>query len=65
MATLNNNLDERDQQFLAALLDIAVAIRTLQITLVSAIAPAQRDHDGKKTREGFLRTEEMDSEPAA
>jgi hypothetical protein len=27
--------------------------------LVSAIAPALRDEEGKKTREGFLRTEEM------
>jgi hypothetical protein len=27
--------------------------------LVSAIAPALRDEEGKKTREGFLRTEEI------
>jgi hypothetical protein len=47
------------QRLLDALLEIATEIRTLRVMLVSAIAPALRDEEGKKTREGFLRTEEI------
>jgi hypothetical protein len=50
---------ERDQKLLAVLGEIATEIRTLRFMLVSAIAPALRDEDGMKTREGFLRTEEV------
>jgi hypothetical protein len=52
-------MDERDQKLLEALLEIATEIRALRVMLVSAIAPALRDEEGKKTREGFLRTEEI------
>jgi hypothetical protein len=56
-------MDERDQKLLEALLGIATEIRALRVMLVSAIAPALRDEEGKKTREGFLRTEEMVVKP--
>ena len=68
-------MDERDQKLLAALLEIATAIRdpklvaalfeiateirTLRVMLMGAIAPALRDEEGTQTREGFLRTEEQ------
>jgi len=52
-------MDERDQQLLEALKDIATEIRALRVMLVSAIAPALRDEEGHKTREGFLRTEDI------
>jgi hypothetical protein len=50
-------------RLLEALLAIATEIRALRVMLVSAIAPALRDEEGKKTREGFLRTEEMVGKP--
>jgi hypothetical protein len=52
-------MDERDKQLLQALLDIATEIRALRVMLVSVIAPELRNEAGMKTREGFLRTEEM------
>jgi hypothetical protein len=58
-------MEERDQKLLAVLSEIATEIRTLRVMLVSAIAPALRDEDGMKTREGFLRTEDVSqSEPS-
>jgi len=53
-------MDERDEKLLAALLEIATEIRILRVTVLSAIAPELRDNQGVKTREGYLRTEEMD-----
>lgn len=52
-------MEERDQKLLAALLEIASEIRALRVTLVGIIAPSLRDDEGVKTRESFLRTEEM------
>jgi hypothetical protein len=53
-------MDERDEKLLAALLEIATEIRIRRVTVLSAIAPELRDDAGMKTREGYLRTEEMD-----
>jgi hypothetical protein len=55
-------MDERDQKLLAALLEIATEIRILRVTVLSVIAPELRDNEGVKTREGYLRTEEMGKE---
>jgi hypothetical protein len=51
------------RKLLDALLEIASEIRALRVMLVTAIAPALRDSEGMKTREGFLRTEEMSKTP--
>jgi hypothetical protein len=58
-------IDERDQKLLEALhnlhqasLEIATEIHALRGMLVSVIAPALRDTEGLKTREGYLRTAE-------
>jgi hypothetical protein len=58
-----SQLDERDRQLLQALLDIASEIRALRVMLVSVVAPELRNEAGMKTREGFLRTEEMSHIP--
>lgn len=58
-----NGLDERDRQLLQALLDIAKEIRDFRIVVLSVVAPVLRNEAGMKTRESYLRTEEMHDRP--
>jgi hypothetical protein len=46
-----------DPKLIEALQEVSSEIRAFRYMLFSVIAPALRDEDGRKTREGFLRME--------